>query len=94
MFDDDFDGLKLCPVCRDRETTGDKCSACREQDQNDNAEGDDDDHEGQVYCPVCGGFGGDSYGSDSGTCEECGGSGYVDEDWGEGEDDDEDEEEE
>lgn len=31
-----------------------------------------------VYCPVCGGYGGESYGSDDGTCETCGGSGRVD----------------
>jgi hypothetical protein len=38
---------------------------------------DEEDDDGEVYCPVCGGYGGESYGSDSGTCDECGGSGYV-----------------
>ncbi|MDO7873669.1 hypothetical protein Q5H93_02910 [Hymenobacter sp. ASUV-10] len=42
------------------------------------SEPDDD----EVLCPICGGYGGESYGSDYGTCGECGGSGVVGEGWG------------
>lgn len=38
---------------------------------------DEDDDDTLVYCPTCGGFGGESYGSDLGTCEACDGTGYV-----------------
>lgn len=46
-----------------------------------------DDDELQL-CPICGGWGGESYGSDSGTCEECDGTGYVAADWGEDDEED------
>ena len=38
---------------------------------------DEEDDETLTYCTVCGGFGGESYGSDFGTCEACDGTGYV-----------------
>lgn len=37
---------------------------------------DEEDDENLTYCTVCGGFGGENYGSDFGTCDACGGSGY------------------
>lgn len=51
---------------------------------------DPDEDDSLIYCPICGGFGGDGYGSDDGECEECGGTGYVDANWGEEDEDDED----
>jgi hypothetical protein len=36
-FDDgSFDGLRLCSVCGDRETTDDVCWSCRQQEMIDN----------------------------------------------------------
>lgn len=32
---DDWDGLRLCSVCNDRETRDDVCWSCREQEQID-----------------------------------------------------------
>lgn len=29
--DESYDGLRLCEVCQDRETTGDICHVCRQQ---------------------------------------------------------------
>ncbi|MDJ0367306.1 hypothetical protein QMK33_19330 [Hymenobacter sp. H14-R3] len=73
--------MRCCPECTGQGNShgmsDEDVLAGQEAGEEARLDYDEEDDDGEVYCPVCGGYGGESYGSDSGTCDECGGSGYV-----------------
>lgn len=59
-FDPDYDGLRICSVCGDRETLGDVCWSCREQAMIDESDPphicgyDGHDFDSDGICLYCG----------------------------------------